>query len=169
MATGVVFSSEAAKRIAATVRRVEKIGVNLTGDRRPSQPQETSFWAGIVSCDVIGHRHYSWVKVEPLVDDPSVSTENRLVLIYQLPVQVNWSSAREANNNIVSPGTIVRLYFAGYNKEGNPTYIFTHTENQQEPGYLPCHDHRNNEPGNGGFSFACYHPGSSIPQHQFAI
>ena len=34
---------------------------------------------------------------------------------------------------------------------------------------LPIHDHRGNDPHSGGFAFAVYSPGSSLPSKQFSL
>lgn len=53
--------------------------------------------------------------------------------------------------------TIVRMYFTGYDPNGNATFVFFH----QVPNRymdLPPHDQRDNY--NGGLAFGVYHPGT---------
>lgn len=50
----------------------------------------------------------------------------------------------------------------GYNQHGHSS--------QYDGGWVPgrgIHDHRDN--ANGGFAFAVYHPGTSLPQQPFAL
>ena len=47
-------------------------------------------------------------------------------------------------------------------------YIFQHAPTQQNAG-MPLHDHRDNLPQNGGFSFSVFHPGTGLPQQPFSV
>src|SRR4051812_16431517 len=58
------FSLEDAKRIAATVRRVERTPQDMTSERAPGSPVESSCWGYLVSTDLSGN-FWSWLKLVP--------------------------------------------------------------------------------------------------------
>lgn len=71
----------------------------------------------------------------------------------------------------------MKLSFAGYRSERIdesdppaftqvPVYVFNRQVNNPFAD-LPLHDHRDNT--NGGFAFAVYHPGTSLPQKPWAL
>ncbi|MDB5291872.1 MAG: hypothetical protein JWL69_3113 [Phycisphaerales bacterium] len=47
-----------------------------------------------------------------------------------------------------------------------PIYVFNYATPPQPVG-VPIHDHRDNL--NGGFSFSCFHPGTSLPQQNWSV
>jgi hypothetical protein len=78
-----------------------------------------------------------------------------------------YQTAYEANGQAGLTDRVVELRFAGYNANGDATYMFI-AEMQPEPESLPIHDHRDPITG-GGFAFAVYHPGTGLPQQPWAI
>ena len=58
------------------------------------------------------------------------------------------------------------MTFIGYDPEASPAFTFFYPEFDQDRG-VPLHDHRDNF--NGGFAFAVFHPGTSLPQMPWAI
>jgi hypothetical protein len=49
-----------------------------------------------------------------------------------------------------------------------PMYVFSYQPQQQQTT-VPIHDHRSNDPQCGGYSFATYHPGTSLPQQPWSV
>lgn len=77
------------------------------------------------------------------------------------------NAAREQNNNLAVPNlSIVTMRFAGYDPNGNAAFVFLYLVDLKPPEFPP-HDHRDNS--QGGFAFAVYHPGTSVPQMPWAI
>jgi hypothetical protein len=62
---------------------------------------------------------------------------------------------------------------AAHDPDGNPVTIqrarfgFVFQPEQIRPA-LPIHDHRDNVTG-GGFAFAVYHPGTTLPQQPWSL
>lgn len=73
--------------------------------------------------------------------------------------------AYEVNGTRGQVGKVVRVSFAGYGPSGEPAYVFVASPPPAEPG-VPVNDHRDNY--NGGFSFSVFHPGTSLPQMNWA-
>lgn len=165
MARPVAFSHEAALRIAAAVRKVERTPQSLIGDRVPPHGKETSFWAYLLSTDLSGV-HYSWLKLVPAAklpnpEDPFAPLEQDRAL-FELDVpNVYGENAREVNGAKPPGGTVVQLSFIGFDTKDEPVYAFMWQPPVDQIG-VPIHDHRDNF--NGGFAFAVYHPGTSLPQ-----
>lgn len=114
---------------------------------------------------------WSWVKVQPLANAPTANDpwtiEDVPLWEFAQPQVAGWENAREANGNrSVTPGTVALLTFIGYDKTGEPLYVFNHAA-QQDDGIFPIHDHRDN--AHGGFSFAVYAPGTSLPQQPWHV
>ena len=66
--------------------------------------------------------------------------------------------------------SVVRLYVAPDDPDtGEGRWCSSY--DQPSVGYqlVPPHDHRENIPGSGGFTFACFHPGNSIPMQPWAL
>ena len=114
---------------------------------------------------------YNIVRVIPVADEtvsdlPIGPTESPL--FYQIAEDQPESAwAREASGLAGVPTeTVVKVEFCGYDPDGNPSYLFSYgaVVNKVQPW---VHDHRDNF--NGGFAFACYHPGTSLPQVPFSV
>lgn len=168
---GTNFTVEAAKRIAAVVRRVEQTPLNLRGDAAPTYTPDTSFWAYTSGCDITGKR-YSWIKVVPVQgSDISAFTilQNDNLWTFADPTIAGTENACEVNGTRgIDPGTIVRLTFSGYNADGTPRYMFGYTPPAPDVSLIP-HDHRDNAPNSGGFAFAVFHPGTALPQMNWGV
>src|SRR5256885_13005443 len=125
---GVTFTSAAAKRIAAVVRKVEGQPQDRRSDRTPSGPDEQSFFAWLSGCDLSGLR-YSWARVAPDMssDTPDIILDNAMKwrLVGEPPV-TGFHTAYEANSQRGLTDRIVRLTFAGFNADDDPMYVFTH-------------------------------------------
>lgn len=165
---GVVFTSEAAKRIAAAVRRVEAMPQERTGERTPPGPIENDIWGWITGLDASGLR-YSFVRVIPDAgaDEPDLILTNgmRYRLYSDDPLHIH--VAREVNGTRgIASGTIVRMSFAGYDADGEAAFVFQY-QPPQPPSDHGLHDHRDNITGRG-FSFSVYHPGTALPQQPWA-
>lgn len=194
---GVTFTLEAAKRIAAAVRRVEHMPNRIGGNRAPSVPLTTTFWAALMGCDSTG-LYWDWLAVEPAantatVNNPWAFTAANMWNIRE-PYTAGWGNLREANGSRgIDFGTVVRVEFVGYipapsgstNISGTaidpseginsidpsgaiPLYVFQHAGQTADP-VMPIHDHRDNDPRNGGFAFSVYHPGTQLPQKAWGI
>lgn len=165
----VTFTSEAAKRIAKVVRRVEAMPQERGGGRNPTGPAESEIWGWITGCDLSGLR-YSFVRVipDPSTDSPDLILDNamRYRLFSEDPAHIHVAQEVNGSRNVPA-GTIVRLSFVGYNAEGTPAFIFQYQPSQVPANDLPIHDHRDNF--NGGYAFAVYHPGTGLPQQKWAI
>jgi hypothetical protein len=169
--SGVNFSLDAAKRIVAATKKVERTPQHVGGERNPAREAGGPFWAMLTSAAGLNGLHWSWVKVIPVdepptADDPYTYDDTPLFRFDDGPV-VGIESAREANRNrAIEPGTVVLLSFTGYDRTGEPLYVFQHSGRQPDAA-LPIHDHRDNF--NGGFAFSVYHPGTALPQQPWAV
>jgi hypothetical protein len=165
------FTLETAKRVLAATRKVERMPTDKDGGRAHRLPPEPQFWAMLTSAGGLNGLHWSWVKAMPVAElptaaDPFTTADVPLFTLAE-PHVVGFDSAREANlNRQIEPGTVVRLEFVGYDREGEPAYVFNHGQ-PREADPIPIHDHRDNF--NGGFAFSVYHPGTALPQQPFAV
>lgn len=171
--SGVNFTPAAAERIIAATRKVERTPTSIVGERRNTPPGEIAFWAWLSSGGGLNGLFWSWVKVEPAAELPTASDpwtmEDPPLFVLSTPHVAGYQNARESSNNRnVAPESIVRLHFIGYGKDGEPQYIFQAPPQATEGAGTPLHDHRDNVTG-GGFAFATYHPGTSLPQQPWAI
>jgi hypothetical protein len=163
----VALSTEAFKRIAAATKRVEKMPMNLTGDRSGSHASPAGFWAMILGCDVGGLRWtFNKVTFDPKSVMPEAFTLNSTHR-FAFDGDGFYEAGIEANGNRdIGFGTIVWMTFAGYDTNDNPVFLFSHqTPDLNQP--LRPHDHRDNN--NGGFAFATFHPGTSLPSMPWAL
>lgn len=161
------FSLEAAQRIAAAVRKVERQPQDMTGERTHAAPGESSCWAYLLSTDLSGN-HWSWLKLVPAAklpnaDEPFAPLESdRPLFDLATPTFFSEHTAREANGNRqISGATVVQVIFIGYDTEEQPVYVFNYGSPPPDPTHVPIHDHRSNL--HGGFAYACFHPGSGLP------
>jgi hypothetical protein len=169
---GVNFSLDAARRIAAAVRKVERTPQNLAGDRNPPHGTTTQFWAYLTGCDESG-QYWSWLRLRPAANLPSAADaytplgDDRPLFELDQPTIFSENTAREANSNRrIEAGTVVQLSFIGYDSAGEPVYVFCYPVQPQD-NFLPLHDHRDNLQASGGFAFSVYHPGTSLPQQNW--
>lgn len=154
----VLFNRDSAKRIANATRRIERMPQDRTGGRNPSPaPAEQTFWVRLLGRSIDGKLH-SWQRVRP---DGAGGWQT-----YQPPVQGELNAV-EVNGHIgIESGVIVQLSLTDYDPDGKPLYSFVFTTPDiNRP--MPIHDHRDND--NGGFAFAVFHPGTSLPQQRFGI
>lgn len=160
----VTFTSKAAQKIKETVERVAQMGPNYKGQPNPPRPTEDSFWAFVLGCDSSGLRH-SFVRVFPDIGDDSVD--------FILDGGMKWKivpndpphlqCAYESSGGRGLTDKIVRMHYAGIRKDdGEACYVFQCESFDPSQWPLPIHDHRDNHAG--GFAFATYHPGTSLPQ-----
>lgn len=165
------FTPAAAARIVNATRKVERTPTNLVGDRNPAAPPDATFWAYLSSPGGQTGAFWSWVRVRIVESPPNVSSGPVDVLDepdlweFAEPLTAGYLNAREANGNRRVPsGAVVLMSWAGYDGTGEPMYVFQYagSDGQQQ---LPIHDHRDNF--HGGFAFATYHPGTSLPQQPF--
>jgi hypothetical protein len=158
---GVTFSAEAAKRIAAATRKFERQSVDRTGDRSGSYASSPGFWAMLFGTDISGLK-YTFNKVVP---DPKSTFPEAFIISETLRFGFDGlavdEAAIEANGTrCIATGTIVWMQFIGYDTNEEPIFMFSHP--LQDPMMpLRPHDHRDNN--EGGFAFATFHPGTSIP------
>lgn len=189
--SGVNFTLESAKRIVATVKRVEGMPQEMGGQRRPQHTPGTIFWAALTGCDTTG-QWWDWIAVVPTANvgvsgNPWSFTSASMWSMRQ-PWTVGHENAREVNGvRGIDAGTVVRMEFIGYaapdpsgampltagtRTDPNdttlpdpsgavPIYAFQYAMQPADP-VLPLHDHR--DQFNGGFAFAVYHPGTQLPQ-----
>jgi hypothetical protein len=164
-----VFTSEAARRIAAATLKVEHLS-ERRGRPIPPGQVESDFWAWITGCDLSGRR-YSFARVYPdaSTDDPDLILEEtglKWRLFDTDDAGTGLFVAFEINGNRGAVDRIVRLSFGGIGPDGDPSYVFQYSPSAEEPT-LPVHDHRDNL--HGGFAFSCWHPGTSLPQMPWAV
>ncbi len=166
---GVVFTSDAVKRIRAAVLYVESRPQDRTGDRAPAGPVDQDCWGFITGCDASGQR-YSFARVYPDAssDSPDLILDNGMKFkLFDADPSHVWQ-AREVNDTRgISSGTIVKMSFAGYDGSTppEPLFLFQYIAVPPQPDFTPIHDHRDNF--NGGFAFAVYAPGTSLPQQKW--
>lgn len=168
------FSIEDAKRIAATVRRVERTPQDMTHERAAGSPVEASCWGYLVSTDLSGN-HWSWLKLVPAARLPNAEEPNaplqseRPLFELAQPVFYSDHTAREANGNkAIEGGTVVQMTFIGYDSKREPVYCFATNATPPDFRGVPLHDHRDNVTG-GRFAFSVYHPGTGLPQQPFFL
>jgi hypothetical protein len=162
---GVTFTKEGANRIAAAVRKVERTPQDRAGDRAGKYETATEFWALLIGSTLDGF--YSFFRVAP---DPARTAP--MFTLFGQPVpwtiqgEIVWDAAREVNDNRGVPfNSVVRLTFTGYDRDGNPQFVFFYPAMDPYTS-LPPHDHR--DIFNGGLAFAMMHPGTSLPQMPWA-
>lgn len=164
---GVTFTRDAAKRIATAVRWVEGQKPSRAGQQLTGVPMAADVWGFITGSgfDGNGKTLYSFVRVIPDNDDPDIRFDMKQAWKLVEPVISHYQCAIEVNGHGVPSNTIVKLSFTGYRDfpegERRAMFAFSHTPTRIEP-FLPIHDHRDNTAG--GFSFAVWHPGTSLPQ-----
>ena len=153
------FTEQGAKRIVDAVRKVEQTPRRRIARQSQAPTQPTGeFWARITSLSING-TSYSWV---------AVYWDNEVNDWVRNPDAYGDDNAIETNGRIGVPsGSIIKLRHVGYDVEGEPRYVFEWGSASAHQGGLPPHDHRDNF--NGGFAFAVYHPGTSLPQMPWAI
>ncbi len=158
------FSLDVAKRIINATKTVER--QNRAGTPQRDVIRDVEFWAYLAGPDVTG-KLWSWVMVEPRLDtDPSDEQIFNDVPVFRLadPPVSGYQNAAEANHiRNVPVGAVVRLRLVGYTPDDEPRYVF-HAPPRDNDELVPPHDHRSNNPADGGFAFAVYHPGTSLPQ-----
>lgn len=166
---GVMFTAAAADRIAKAVRRVEKLPRETAGQRVRPEDADLAFWGYTVGCDITGFRH-SFVRVYPDASGDSadfvLARDRAFKLQEDDPVTLFSEAAREVNGGKGIINTIVRLFFSGYDANGEPAYMFDRPQ-PEDYNLMQVHDHRSNDAG--GFAFAVMHPGTSLPQQKWAL
>lgn len=165
---GVQFSQEAARRIAAATRKVERTPVDRAGDRSGLYDAGRGFWAMVHGNDVSGIRYsFSKVVFDPLSAMPEAFTiSNTLRFGFDGASSEGYTAIEVNGTRGVRPFTVVWMSFAGYGTAGEPIFMFSHPNGDPSPS-LPPHDHRDNL--NGGFAFATFHPGTGLPQMPFGL
>lgn len=104
------FTEDAAKRIAAAVRKVEGQPTPGVGDaRRPTSGPDAWFWARLTA---YADGLYSFTRMDPAEGELADSA-----FAGERAIDVNAGPELAAD-------TIVRLQFAGYDGEGNARYLF---------------------------------------------
>lgn len=165
----VTFTVRGAQRIERAVRKVERPGQILTGDRRPTAPSETTFWALLTGNDITGMR-YSFVRVIPVAtkDESDFVIGRDFPLYYEIAsLEPEEGFAREANGTRGIPlYSVVQVTYIGPDADDLPAFLFNYQVMDSNLPITP-HDHRDNF--NGGFAFACYHPGTGLPQQPWAV
>lgn len=165
------FTPEAANRIIAATRKVERTPTSLVGDRNPAAPSDIEFWAWLSSPGGWNGLFWSWVRVQPIASLPTSNDpptmEDSPLFEFAEPLVSGYLNAREVSNTRnVPPETVVRMVFIGYGRDGEPQYGFSYAA-PDRLNELPIHDHRDNL--NGGFAFSVYHPGSDLPQQPWHV
>jgi hypothetical protein len=125
---GVNFTLDSAKRIAASVRKVEAMGGTTDGAANPARSPQIRFYAMLTGCELTG-TFWDWVAVVPALPLPSgtISTSiadpnqvNQYSIAnsmwnFQQPYVAGFVNAREANGTRdIPPGTVVELSLMGY-------------------------------------------------------
>ena len=163
-------TKETVDRIIAGVRKVEQAPTSRAGERNPPAPLDISFWAWLSSPGGSAGLFWSWVKVRPVAKLPTAidpfTMEDPPLFELDEPHVAGYLNAREVSNNRnIPPESIVLMHFIGYSTDGEPHYVFQFHSPPLDPTGLPIHDHRDNLAG--GFAFAVFHPGTSLPQQDF--
>jgi hypothetical protein len=197
--SGVNFTLDAAKRIAAVVRKIEQTSSSLNGASNPSLTPGMGFWAAIMGCDISG-TFWDWTAVSPCLPNLSSSASINGITTgtwqFADPYVYGFGNAREANGNKgFDPGTVVWMQFVGYGiaqpfdgtiitgtvtlaggtpaqvagADGSVPFYVFSYACQPAPIGVPPHDHRDNSGPNGGFAFSTFAPGTSLPQNNFSV
>lgn len=162
---GVTFTQDSAKRIANVVKTVEREGRNTSGGPA-NAPQLTvgmSFKAKLLGASTLSAgdpflTRYSWMKIE-----------------YSAVSGTGWVGTDIKGDNAVDlnagqygadTGIIYTLTYIGEDPDGKPTYVFEGRP-PIESVLVKVHDHSSNL--NGGLAFGTFHPGSSLPGHDFSV
>ncbi len=164
MASGVMFSVDAARRITRVVKRVEQTPESLGGRNPISINPGTRFWAYIISGTSFTQEsfRYGFIKVIP---DP---LDEKYGWQFDTDVQGVGCVRDPSMHNDYLDGAVVEIEFVGYNADGDPQYwLCSPTARMDNYNALAPHDHRDNF--NGGFAFGVMHPGTAIPQQNFSV
>jgi hypothetical protein len=139
------------------------------GDRTRATPTEADFWARITGCDVTGLR-YTFLRVYPEASTDRADFAIGKDLAYRFTSDAPEEGyARESNGNRGVPTlSVVRDHFIGYDADDLPADLVSYGDARPGQG-LPPHDHRSNNPMDGGFAFSVFHPGTSLPQQRFGV
>lgn len=129
MVQGVKFDLPLAKRIVAATKKVERIPMELAGDRHNSLPSETSFWAKITGVNaasgstVATDKGYSWKRER--FDTLSSTAQANCFVADHSPEVTGTYTAFSLSGAPACIGQIVRLYFVGCKPNSTtPIYIF---------------------------------------------
>lgn len=163
---GVTFTADGARRIRDAVRKVEATPQNRIGDRSQSWEGATEFWAILRGMDLDGRWSFMRVRPDPKALLPHFTLSGD-PWPWVIEGEMFWDAATEANGNKAAPlNLLVKVSFVGYDRDGNPRFVFYYPP--PEPSILiPPHQHTSNF--DGGFAFAIFHPGTSLPQQPWAI
>lgn len=168
----VIFNNDARKRIAAAVHHFEAMGNDRSSTRLPPGPNEESFWGFIIGSQFAEDLTplYTFLRVRPEHKNPDIKLDRRQAFSLVDPIVVYRGAALEVSGSPVPSNVAVRMTYTGVREfpddERRAMYAFTYTPYYVAP-FLPVHDHRSNF--HGGFAFATYHPGTSLPQMPWAI
>lgn len=186
MSNGVTFTPEAAKRIARVVKRVEQTPTQF-GGRNPSSALTASEPFFVRLLDPYTREEFADGHAEYyLLGSGAMSSNTQVFYSWEAVVPTKYghlaadpqvqgvASARPLNakgqSELIEYGTIVQLHLVGFDDDGvTPLYVFVDGREVIGQMFVPPHDHRSNTPGYGGFAFACYAPGTSLPQMPWAI
>src|SRR4051812_33955752 len=117
----VTFTPEAAKRIAAVVRKVERTPQDLTGERAGSYDGEQTFKAMILGADLSGLYTFNRVSPDPDRIRPAAFYVDGNPIRWGFEGETFVDAAREASGNRdVEPGTVVDMTLMGYDTAGKP-------------------------------------------------
>jgi len=159
-------SQNAVDRIRRSVRYTESQSLDLAGGKRGQIHRPAEMWAIITGNSFDGgpveEKRYSWVRAIAYSPQDSAG-KTHFIADPDIKGTLN---AFEATGRYAAPGAVVRLTLVGYDGDGEtPVYSFVAPGNTGN-GMVPNHDHR--DAANGGFAFAVYHPGTSLPQQPWA-
>lgn len=187
---GVTLSPSSIPKLRQAIADGEAFRMSRGGERLPAGPIDGPFWALITGMDFVSPLYknasktdlrmvYSFVRVAPSIDaeaDLWVGNTQGYKIFPDTAAHIH--EAIEINGNATPANSLVRMMFTHWEDveeihDGKPMkvrqarFAFAFTPTVIET-FLPNHDHRDNVTG-GGFAFACYHPGTGLPQQPWAL
>jgi hypothetical protein len=170
MANGVKFTASGAEKIQRVVQKVLGTPDRRVPPRNPTRRLGDEFWAMLMGpADQMGLRYY-FVHVVPDAsgDQADFAIGKDAAVSYRIASdEPELGYARESNGvRGVDLYTVVKVSCIGLDQDGLPAFLFTFGP-PIDDSFLRPHDHRDNF--NGGFAFACYHPGTGLPQQPWRV
>lgn len=184
---GVTLSPSSIPKLRQAIADGEAYRLSRGADRLPDGPSSGPFWAFITGMGLetpvkpgasptLPRLVYSFIRILPCADAEADLWLNQTQGYRFADTVAHIHQAIEVNGRPVPSNEIVTMTFTGFveNTETvndqdvtvkRPRFAFSYAPTRVEY-VLPHHDHRDNF--HGGFAFACYHPGTGLPQQPWA-
>lgn len=176
MAKDFGFTPDTAQRVIDATRAHERTGVSTVGrpaERPVSQP--VRMWVQLTTATALNATQfkYSFIRVIPdanaasgfSYDPDTVGTD----CVFDPNMLLDG-----VNGGATGKDRVVQIELVGYKAPDDPIdplgpiYWIVGSGGGTGDSGPWVHDHRNNNPENGGFAFSVYHPGTQLPQVNFA-